>query len=211
MQSLKDLPQTVSPEKPPLKFLSEQKTCQLFPLNMWRNGVYLLSTWLMYQSYLTYLTILQFQCNWLKAQHFQLKVLDIAVTLKYGQGHWKWNEKVKLSEEYHNAKFDTYTFMVSRWVPMLKFSTSPHTWLTNKKHVNYLPWIHTKVTQIILCMIFMMLVATKQHLNTAVTLKYNQAHWKWYEGKAHWVLPSCNFLHLLYIKSQSHKVFAMYR
>ena len=35
--------------------------------------------------------------NWIKTQYFQLK-LFIAVTLKYGQGHWKWYEQVKLNE-----------------------------------------------------------------------------------------------------------------
>ena len=36
---------------------------------------------------------------------------------------------------------------------------------TNKKHSNYLPWIHTSTTQIILCIIFSMYVATIQCLN----------------------------------------------
>ena len=36
----------------------------------------------------------------------QLKLCDTAVTLKYGQGHRKWYEQVKLNEYYHQAKFD---------------------------------------------------------------------------------------------------------
>ena len=48
--------------------------------------------------YLTNLTILQFQLNWIRTQNVQLKLVDTAVTLKYGQGHWKWYEQVKLNE-----------------------------------------------------------------------------------------------------------------
>ena len=55
---------------------------------------------------------------------------------------------------------------------MLKFSTSPDNWLTkNMDQTNdwwktcYLPWTHTRVTQIILCIIFLMYVATIQYLN----------------------------------------------
>ena len=47
IQSLKDLPYTVSPQKPMLKFLSNQKTCQLPPLNVCKKRkivVYPLST-----------------------------------------------------------------------------------------------------------------------------------------------------------------------
>ena len=55
------------------------------------------------------------------------------------------------------------TFMVSEKTPMLKFSTNLDTWPT--KDVQNLPWTHISVTQFILCMIFLMLVATIQHLN----------------------------------------------
>ena len=34
----------------------------------------------------------------IRTQNFQIKLFDIAVTLKYGQGHQKWYEQVKLSE-----------------------------------------------------------------------------------------------------------------
>ena len=37
--------------------------------------------------------------------------------------------------------------------------------LTDEKYVHYFPWIHTRVTQIILCTIFIMYVATIQYLN----------------------------------------------
>ena len=37
--------------------------------------------------------------------------------------------------------------------------------LTKQKHVKNLPWTDTKVTQFVLCMIFLMYVATIQNLN----------------------------------------------
>ena len=46
--------------------------------------------------------------TWMRTQNFQLKLFDIGVTLKKGQGHWKQYEKVKLSEWYRHAKFDIY-------------------------------------------------------------------------------------------------------
>ena len=56
----------------------------------------------------------KFQVNWVRAQDFQLKLFDIAVAWKYSQGHGKWNEQVKLNEQYHDAKFNIYhmNFMV---------------------------------------------------------------------------------------------------
>ena len=41
-------------------------------------------------------------------QNFQLKLINTAVTLKYGHGHWKWYEQVKLNKQCHHAKFDIY-------------------------------------------------------------------------------------------------------
>ena len=50
-------------------------------------------------TYWTYSTILQkFQHNQIWTSNFQLKPFVIAVTLKYGQGHWKWYEQVKVNE-----------------------------------------------------------------------------------------------------------------
>ena len=49
----------------------------------------------------------KFQLTWIRTQDFQLKLIDIAVNLKYGQDHRKWYEQVKLNEQYHQAKFDT--------------------------------------------------------------------------------------------------------
>ena len=34
----------------------------------------------------------------MRTQIFQLNLFNIAVTLKYGQGHQKWYEQVKLDE-----------------------------------------------------------------------------------------------------------------
>ena len=39
-----------------------------------------------------------FQPYWIRKLNIQLKQFDIAVTLKYGQGHWKWYEQEKLNE-----------------------------------------------------------------------------------------------------------------
>ena len=45
---------------------------------------------------------------------FQIKIFSwnfvTALTLKYGEGHWKWYEQIKLNEQYHHAKFDIYYF-----------------------------------------------------------------------------------------------------
>ena len=86
------------------KILSNQKTCQLSSLNMCQSEKY----W-----YIHYLLDLlndptKFKHSWIRTQNFHLKLFDTAVTLKYGQGHWKWYEQVKLNEEYHHAKFDIY-------------------------------------------------------------------------------------------------------
>ena len=40
--------------------------------------------------------------------NFKLNLVDIAVTLKYNQGQWKWYKWVTLNEYYHHAKFDIY-------------------------------------------------------------------------------------------------------
>ena len=54
--------------------------------------------------------------------------------------------------------------MVYGKIPIFKVFNKP--WhLTDQKHVNYLPWTHTSVTQFILCMISLMYVATIQLLN----------------------------------------------
>ena len=34
----------------------------------------------------------------MRTQNFKLKLFDIAVTLKYGEDHWKWYAQVKLNE-----------------------------------------------------------------------------------------------------------------
>ena len=49
--------------------------------------------------YLTYFNNpTKFQLNWMRTQSFQLKLFDIAVTLKYGQGQCNWYEQVQLNE-----------------------------------------------------------------------------------------------------------------
>ena len=66
-----------------LCFLSNQKTRQLNPLDMCEGEK---------QWYINHLLDLlnkptKFQLNWIRAHNFQFKLFDIAVTLKYGQGH----------------------------------------------------------------------------------------------------------------------------
>ena len=41
---------------------------------------------------------MKFQLKWIRTQNFQLNLFDTPVILKYGQGLWKWYEKVKLHE-----------------------------------------------------------------------------------------------------------------
>ena len=84
--------------------------------------------------------------------------------MKYGEGHWKWQKQAKLNGKYHHAKLDiNYIYCV--WVnPNVKGLDKPW-YLNDEKHVNYLPWIHIRVTQIILCISFIMYVASIQHLN----------------------------------------------
>ena len=56
-------------------------------------------------------------------------MFDIAVTLKYGHGHWKWYEQAKLSESIMQS-LTFITFTVSKKLPMLEFSTNRDTWQT---------------------------------------------------------------------------------
>ena len=100
--------------------------------------------------------------NIAKVIQFQFKLFDTTVTLKYGQGYWKWHELVKLNEYYHHASFDFITFMVSEKIPMLKFSTSPDT--SPIKTMLIISLEYAPVAQIILCM-FLMHVATIKCLN----------------------------------------------
>ena len=74
------------------------------------------------------------------------------------------NEQVKLNVKYHHAKFDIY-YIYEVWQnPDFKVFDMPRH-LTNQKHVSYLLWTDNRVAQFILCMIFLMYVATIQYLN----------------------------------------------
>ena len=79
---------------------------------------------------------------------------------------------------------------MSEKIPNVKGFDQPRH-LTNQQHLNYLPWIHTIVAQIIFSMIFSMYVATTLKLwkirnqnmqsaiyisDTPVTLKQGQGH-----------------------------------
>ena len=60
------------------------------------------------------------------------------MTLKYGQGHCKWYEQVKLNEKYHHAKFDTY-YSYGVWVnPNVKVFDKPK-YFTKKKPCSLFP------------------------------------------------------------------------
>ena len=49
---------------------------------------------------------MKFQLNWIRALNFQLQLFVTAVTLKHGQGHWRWYTQVRQMGKYHHAKFD---------------------------------------------------------------------------------------------------------
>ena len=90
--------------------------------------------WIMSLEYVQrWKIVAKFQLNWTGARHFQLKLFDTAVTLKYGPGHWKWYEQVKLNEQYHHAKFDIHH--IYGVIQMLKFLTSQDTWPTKNMSI----------------------------------------------------------------------------
>ena len=53
--------------------------------------------------------------------HFQLKLFDAAVTLKYNQGHRKWYEWGNLGEYCHYAKLDIIISIAFGKIATLKF------------------------------------------------------------------------------------------
>ena len=55
------------------------------------------------------------------------------------------------------------TFMVSEKIPVFKFGQAQT--LDRPKNVSYLPRTHTRVTQVILCLVFLMYVTHTQNLN----------------------------------------------
>ena len=77
---------------------------------------------------------------------------------------WKmlWTSKaqwvVPPSKVWHYHIYGVWVF------PNVKVFNKPRL-LTDKNHVNYLPWIHTSVTQNTWCIIFLLFVATIYHLN----------------------------------------------
>ena len=84
----------------------------------------------------------KFQLNWIRIQNVQLKLFNTAVTLKYGQGHWKWCEQVKLNAQYHHAKVDIY-YIYGLLVNPKVFNKPRH--LTDEKHIislEYTPESH---------------------------------------------------------------------
>ena len=103
----------------------------------------------------------KFQPNQIRTpKKFQLKLFDTAVAFKYGQGHWKWYEQVKLNEKFQYANFDIYHIHGVWENSNLEFSTIPDRWPTRTCS---LPPLNTH--QIILRMIILMCVSTIQCLN----------------------------------------------
>ena len=70
--------------------------------------------------------------TWCNQQHFQLKLFDNAVTLKYNQGHWKWCEWVKLKSTTIIQSLTFIIFIVSEKITTSKFL--PHT--ISKPNIN---------------------------------------------------------------------------
>ena len=66
-------PKNMSTKKPTLKFWSNQETRLLFPLNICESLMLNNPT--------------KFQLNRMRTQDVQLKLFEIAVNLKHGQGH----------------------------------------------------------------------------------------------------------------------------
>ena len=139
-KNLKGLPKTVSAKKPTLEFLSNKKEY----VQKWKSGLFI--------SYLTCITILQsFNLMMDKNIKFSVKTVWYCCDLEICKGSLKvgWTDKA--------AKFDIYhTYCV--WEKPHVFNKPSH--LTDQNHVNCLPWIYIKVTQIILSMTFLMYVAT---------------------------------------------------
>ena len=105
-----------------------------------------------------------FQRDRITTYNFLLKLFGIVVTLNYGQGHWKrYNEQVRewvvpSCKVWHFCKL----WFLNK-IPMLKSDKPRH--LTDQKLINYLPWPHTRAAQFMLCIIFLVYVATIKRLN----------------------------------------------
>ena len=75
------------------------------------------------------------------------------------------------------------TFMVSEKIPLLKFPTSPGTWLT-KKHVKRFPWIHAGSHANYILQPYNTWTTVEKNLNNTLcngpaTLKQGQGHQTW--------------------------------
>ena len=118
-----------------VQVLSNQKTCQLSPLNMCKSE----NWWYMLIIYLTFLIIL----------HKSDKNKKILVkTVRHCRDHKLWSRSLKV----------VWTSKAQRVVPSSKVWHLSHLWcprksvfdkrrhLIDQKHVNYLPCIHTIVT-----------------------------------------------------------------
>ena len=100
----------------------------------------------------------------MRAYIFSLKLFDTVVILKYGRSLSKWNEQLKLNEQYRHAQFDIEHIYGVSENPKVIVSNKP-THFSNQKHINYLPWIHSSVAQTITCVVASTYVTNTQHLN----------------------------------------------
>ena len=88
-------------------------------------------------------------------------------------------------------------FIVSEKIPMLKVFDKPRH-LKDHKPVNYHPWTQTRVTQFMLCMVFLLLNVVNV-FDTPLTLKQGHGHQTWMAdvepelGYNHVKFQSCNF------------------
>ena len=127
----------------------------------------------------------KFQLNWIRKQN-SVRSLDIAVTLKYSQGLWKWYEQVWISEWYHHAKFDIYS-IYDMWVnPNVSFWHAKTLWPTKNMLIislEYKPGSHKTYH----ALSFLMFVATTtyklkrtriQNMQFAVYISDTPGTWK---------------------------------
>ena len=108
----------VSEKKLMLKFcccFQREEMCPLSPLNMCE---YKKIVWYVHDLLDVINIHTMFHLNRIRTNKFQLNFSDIAVTLKFIHGHWKWYKWIKLDKQFHNAKFDTYHIM-SKKIGML--------------------------------------------------------------------------------------------
>ena len=114
---------------------------------------------------------------------------NTAMTLKYGHSHWKWYDYVKHKVQYQHVKFHI-SHIYGVWAnPNVKVFNKP---TLDQRKTFQLPLLNTHVTQIILCIIFFMYVATIQPLKCRgqdpktcnLQLKFLTHLWPWNKSRS---------------------------